>query len=323
MARIFKLTTEREEGLAVALKALQQGELVAVPTETVYGLAADATQADAVARIYKAKGRPSFNPLIVHVDGLEMAQATAVFDPISLKLANHFWPGSLTLVLPLRNNSIANAVTAGLDTIALRHPKGVMADLAGDLGNPIAAPSANSSGRISPTIAAHVEADIGKKVDIILNDGPCTVGIESTIVKVVEGKVHVLRVGGISNEEIAAIVGEIHLLTPPESEAKIEAPGMLLAHYAPRTKVRLDAQTPKPNEALLAFGETKEFAGVPSCNLSLTKNLDEAAHNLFAMLKILDDTNSSCIAVQPIPHHGLGAAINDRLKRAAQGANQA
>jgi len=304
-----------DEGVERAAAILRGGGLVAVPTETVYGLAADATNRAAVASIYEAKGRPSFNPLISHVSGIDMARKFGIFDALALKLAEEFWPGPLTLVVPLRAEAkIPESVTAGLPTIALRHPKGVMAQLCAMLDAPLAAPSANSSGKISPTEAHHVSEDLGDKVDLILDGGPCAVGVESTILKVDSENVVLLREGGIAVEELEKHLGR--KISAHVSDAKIEAPGQLLAHYAPRLPIRLNATSVGEDEALLAFGPQSENHAI-TLNLSESGNMDEAAHNLFSMMKRLDGSGAVAIAVQPIPMHGLGAAVNDRLKRAA------
>ncbi|MFD0915980.1 L-threonylcarbamoyladenylate synthase [Pseudahrensia aquimaris] len=308
-----------EKGLRRAEDILREGGLVAVPTETVYGLAARADDTAAVARIYAAKGRPPHNPLIVHVDGRDMAVRYADVSPLAERMMDAFWPGPLTLVLPLRESAgLAPAVTAGLATLALRQPKGVMADLAGLLGVPIAAPSANTSGRLSPTTASHVVDDLGDAVDLVLDGGACDVGLESTILKVDGDELILLREGGATIEAIEAVFGGEVLR--PQGEAKIEAPGQLLAHYAPRKPLRLNADRADPDEGWLVLGAAPDHAG-PMQNLSPSGNLQEAAHNLFAMLKALDEGPARRLAVQPIPTEGLGAAINDRLARAAHGSN--
>ena len=310
-----------EDGHATALACLQSGGIVAVPTETVYGLAADATNSVAVERIFKSKGRPSFNPLIAHVSGIEMAAEIGNFNALALQLAGEFWPGPLTLVVGLKPDAgIAPAVTAGSTTIALRHPIGPMARLAGALRKPLAAPSANTSGRISPTTARHVADDLGNNVDIILDGGPCEVGLESTIVKVTGSGVIMLREGGVAVEEIEKSVGPVER---NRSDANIEAPGMMLVHYAPNVPVRLNVDQVRENEALLVFGPLTA-RGCPHAMLNLSPMMDlaEAAHNLYAMLKDLDASGVRAIAVQQIPETGLGAAINDRLRRAAHGANK-
>ena len=307
------------EGLMRAAALLRDGKIVAIPTETVYGLAADATNGEAVARIYEAKGRPSFNPLICHVDGLAMAETLAVFDPLSRKLAEAFWPGPLTLVVPLAANSpVASLATAGLGSVGLRCPVGPARELIRLLGHPLAAPSANSSGRISPTTAEAVEADLGAKVPLILDGGACPIGVESTIVKV-EGKtIRLLRPGGVSAADIERAVG-IDVVRA-DQRAAIEAPGMLQSHYAPRARVRLNASEIQSGEAVLAFGP-KRASGTDNAstvlNLSKRGDLTEAAANLFASLAALDSSGANMIAVEPVPRDGLGEAINDRLQRAA------
>ena len=311
-------------GFDAAVEALQAGLLVAVPTETVYGLAADATNASAVQAIYKAKGRPSFNPLIAHVSGLDMAQRYGRFNALALELAKRYWPGPLTIVVPLQgDHKIADEVTAGLDTIALRHPCGIMADLAHAVDAPLAAPSANTSGTISPTLASHVADDLGSKLAVIIDSGPCAIGLESTIVKPVDDGLVLLREGGISADVLEAAFGP---LLRPNAETteptKVEAPGMLLAHYAPSVPVRLNAVSVNPGEALLRFGQSDLQHDGLTLNLSPRGDIDEAAHNLFAMLHELDRPGVTAIAVEPIAKEGLGRAINDRLTRAAQGRDE-
>ena len=313
MAKIIRSTDAQPEALAL----IEAGEVVAIPTETVYGLAADATNGRAVARIFEVKGRPRFNPLIAHVASLDMARAIAVLDPLSQRLAEAFWPGPLTLVLPLSPGSpIHPLVTAGLDTVAVRMPRGFGAGLIAALGRPLAAPSANSSGRISATSAAAVAADLGERIPLIVDGGQTAVGLESTIVKVERGEVTLLRPGGVAAEEIER-VGRLPLT---RGGAKIVAPGMLASHYAPNAAVRVDAREVRPGEALLAFGPD-DVAGsehaIAVRNLSTTGDLAEAAANLFAMLADLDASGAATIAVAPIPSTGLGEAINDRLRRAA------
>lgn len=307
-----------DEGLEKAARLILAGNPVAVPTETVYGLAADATNGDAVARIYEVKGRPRFNPLIVHVDGMEMAEGIGEFDPLSRRLAEKFWPGPLTLVLPLKPNSaIHPLVRAGLDTIAMRMPSGFIARLINRVGRPLAAPSANSSGRISGTSAAAVNADLGPRIALIVDDGKTPVGLESTIVKVEGDRLRLLRPGGLAAEEIDAVAGTA--LTRG-AEKGVEAPGMLSSHYAPAAKVRLNVTEISAGEALLAFG-SKRVDGAQEAlairNLSPEGHLREAAANLFSMLRELDATGAPVIAVERIPSEGLGEAINDRLLRAA------
>ena len=302
------LPADDHDALARATNTLREGGLVAVPTETVYGLAADATNPDAVARIYAAKGRPAFNPLIAHVSGARMAGRYGVLDEAASALIQAFWPGPLTLVLPVRSNAapaLAAAVTAGLPTVALRHAPGVMADLASHLDRPLAAPSANLSGRLSPTTAAHVEAQLGGRVDLVMDGGACGVGVESTIVRT-GARPTLLREGGLERSDIETIVGP---LAAPDGA--IEAPGMLASHYAPNAQLRLDATDARSGEALLGFGA---IAG--DVSLSPRGDLAEAAHRLYASLAQLDETHGA-IAVAPIPRDGIGAAINDRLRRAA------
>jgi L-threonylcarbamoyladenylate synthase len=308
-----------DAGIAKAVSILRRGGLVAIPTETVYGLAADATNGKAVASIYETKGRPSFNPLICHVADMAMAKQIAVFDPLSAKLAAAFWPGPLTLILPSVTETPIHALTmAGLSTVGVRMPDGPARTLIKQLGSPLAAPSANSSGRISATSAHAVDADLGAKIDLILDGGACPVGVESAIVKVENGQLRLLRPGGISVEDIERVAEQP--LVRVDQRAEIEAPGMLASHYAPRAKVRLDAMNILPDEALLAFGQ-RRVCGVQSAvkvlNLSQTADLKEAAANLFSYLNQLDIEGVRCIAVEPIPMTGLGEAINDRLMRAA------
>lgn len=314
MADILKTS----EAMARALALLEAGEVVAIPTETVYGLAGDATNGRAVARIFEAKGRPSFNPLIAHVSGIVMAQEVARIDRLSERLAQAFWPGPLTLVLPLLENAAIHPLaTAGLDTVALRMPQGFGAQLIARLGRPLAAPSANSSGRITATTAQAVDADLGAKIPLIVDGGPTPVGVESTIVKVEDGRVRLLRPGGIAAEVIEAIAGRSLLRG---KSAGIEAPGMLASHYAPTASVRLNANGVEPGEALLAFGPVRlEGAdrAAAMLNLSPSGDLREAAANLFAYMLELDRAGAAGIAVEPIPETGLGEAINDRLRRAA------
>lgn len=304
--------------MAEAARRLLAGEAIAIPTETVYGLAADATNGEAVARIFETKGRPRFNPLISHVSDLGMAERIGLFDPLSRKLAEIFWPGPLTLVLPLRKESrIHPLVTTGLDTIALRMPVGFASGLIAEIGRPLAAPSANSSGRISGTTAQAVERDLGSKIGLIVDSGPTPVGVESTIVKVDGGSLRLLRPGGTPAEAIEAIAG---VRLERGGKAGVEAPGMLLSHYAPKAAVRLDAADVRPGETLLAFG-SKRIEGAERAaaflNLSPSGDLREAAANLFTYMHWLDAAGAATMAVEPIPRSGLGEAINDRLKRAA------
>ncbi|MGP4750715.1 L-threonylcarbamoyladenylate synthase [Agrobacterium pusense] len=321
MARHIHIENERETALQAAVTELAAGQPIALPTETVYGLAADATNPAAIARIYETKGRPQFNPLICHMADIAMAERYAIFDPISLDLAEAFWPGPLTLVLPLKPaNDIHALATAGLDTVGIRVPQGFAGDLIRRFGKPLAAPSANSSGKISPTSAAHVEADLGQKINLILDGGAASVGVESTIVKVEEdGRVRLLRPGGVVTAEIERVAGK-RLERSEKVSAAIEAPGMLASHYAPGAAVRLNATSVSPGEALIRF-EGIPVAGEETAravfDLSPSGDLSEAAANLFDYLKAADASGADSIAITSIPTHGLGEAINDRLSRAA------
>jgi L-threonylcarbamoyladenylate synthase len=306
-----------------AARCLEGGGLVAFPTETVYGLGADATNARAVARLYEAKGRPAFNPLIAHVRDLEAAQRIARFDDRSLRLAEAFWPGPLTLVLSKANECpVSDLATAGLETIAVRVPAHPVAqEILRAFGKPVVAPSANISGHVSPTIAAHVLGDLDGRIDLIVDGGPVSVGVESTIVGCFETPM-LLRPGGLPREDIERVLSE-KLSRPPEEAAADEshplAPGMLASHYAPCKAVRLNARDVKADEALLAFGP-RMVSGADKThvmNLSEAGDLVEAAANLFGYLRELDAGGSRAIAVMTIPDEGLGEAINDRLRRAA------
>lgn len=292
---------------------LRAGGLVAFPTETVYGLGADATSSDAVLKIYETKGRPRFNPLIVHCADLTMAETVAEFSPLARKLAAA-WPGPLTLVLPKRPEAgISDLVTAGLDTVGIRIPDHPLAlALIEAAGRPLAAPSANPSGKLSPTTAAQVRAVFGDRVPV-LDGGRCKAGLESTILSIDGDTVTQLRAGSMPREEIESLL-QRPVLTA-SSDSPIAAPGMLASHYAPRASLRLDASAPRDGEAYLAFGSAPATIG-PMDNLSPTGDLREAARNLFAMLHELD-AHAAVIAVAPIPRTGLGEAINDRLERAA------
>ena len=313
-----------EATAAMAARCLAEGGLVAFPTETVYGLGADATNAAAVARLYQAKGRPAFNPLIAHIRDIEAARQIAQFDAPAIALAEAFWPGPLTLVLPKSKGCVvADLATAGLDTIAIRVPAHPVArEILRAFGGPVVAPSANLSGHVSPTTAAHVQTDLGGRIDLVVDDGPVEVGVESTIVGCFEQPM-LLRPGGVPSGEIERVLGRA-LAQPPEDAVSDTgqplAPGMLASHYAPRTKVRLNARRIEGGEALLAFGPNA-VPGVEAAsavmNLSQRGDLTEAAANLFGYLRALDAKGARVIAVMPIPDHGLGEAINDRLRRAA------
>ncbi len=310
MSMQTKVLTPAKGGIAQAAALLSQGALVAFPTETVYGLGADARDGRAVAAIYDAKGRPSFNPLIVHVADVKAAQAFGVWSDNAEVLASAFWPGPLTLVLPLRlGHGLSSLVTAGLDTVALRVPAHPTArGLLRQFGGPVAAPSANPSGRISPTTAAHVMAGLDGQIAAVLDDGPCTVGLESTIVGLSGDAPVLLRAGGLPQEALESALGG-PLATAQNGE--ITAPGQLASHYAPHASVRLNAIVAEGNEVLLGFG-----AMPCDLNLSASGDLMEAAARLFDHLHQLDAMRRP-IAVAPVPDHGLGRAINDRLRRAA------
>lgn len=320
MAETVDTVADADQALERAIEALGRGQPVAIPTETVYGLAADATNPEAIARIYETKGRPRFNPLICHVADLEMAERHAVFDPISRRLAEAFWPGPLTLILPVRpDTSIHPLARAGLDTVGMRVPAGFAGRLLKAFDRPLAAPSANTSGRISPTSAAHVEADLGEAIELILDAGPARVGVESTIIKVVEGAIHLLRPGGLDANDIEKLTGR-PVIRPSGAGATIEAPGMLASHYAPVAGVRLNARDVAPGEALIRFGGSElpgEDKAAIVLDLSPSGDLREAATNLFGYMQQADATGARSIAFAPIPATGLGEAINDRLERAA------
>jgi len=300
-----------------AAQALARGDLVAFPTETVYGLGANALDALAVAKVFAAKERPRFNPLIVHVPGLAAAETYAVVNDMARILAEAFWPGPLSLVLAKRPAcGIADLVSAGLDTIALRAPAHPVAQaLLAEVKLPIAAPSANRSGRISPTTAAHVEAELGERPAMILDGGPCPLGIESTVVSVVGGEPGLLRSGALPREAIEIVLGKP--LATAKANHRGASPGQLATHYAPNTKLRLGVTSVRPDEALLAFGRDVPGGARLTINLSTSGNLEEAAAKLFAALRELDQAGAQAIAVVPIPAQGLGEAINDRLQRAA------
>jgi L-threonylcarbamoyladenylate synthase len=303
-----------------AARLIRAGELVAFPTETVYGLGADATSEAAVARIFEAKGRPQFNPLISHVADSNEARRFVQWNGLADKLATKFWPGPLTLVLPrIKGSAIALLTTAGLDTVAIRAPAHPMAQaLIRAAGLPIAAPSANRSGSISPTRAAHVAESLGDRVAMILDGGPCTVGVESTVLDLTGARPVLLRPGGATREAIEAVVGEIGVSDAlPEGDTPRTSPGQLRSHYAPARPVRLEATAVSRDESLLAFGPDPPAGARQTLNLSLAGDLREAAANLFAHLRALDRPDVAGIAVMPVPHTGLGLAINDRLRRAA------
>ena len=316
------LKTNDNTAMTAVCDVLSQGGVVAIPTETVYGLAGDATNGDACALIYETKGRPSFNPLIVHVPDMTMAEKIGVFSDTAKKLADAFWPGALTLVVPLRTDTgripIASLVTAGLDTVAIRIPaRPIARDILRQFGKPIAAPSANASGRLSPTRADHVLATLDGRLPLILDDGACTVGIESTIVDTTQTPATLLRAGGINQSHIEQVLGDTLRHASHDNNAP-KSPGMLSSHYAPRLPVRLNVTDPKAHEFILGFGKQDGHM-----NLSPSGDLTQATATLFDALHTADawntnhGTNYTAIAVAPIPNTGLGVAINDRLTRAS------
>ena len=313
-----------DAGIARAAGLLRDGACVALPTETVYGLAADATNPRVVAGIYEAKGRPRFNPLIAHCADFDSAAREGVFDTDARRLAEAFWPGPLTIVVPLAEGArVCDLARAGLPSVALRvpdHP--VASQILRAVDRPLAAPSANPSGRISPTSAAHVARDLTGRIAAIVDGGDTPVGLESTIVACLDGTPRLLRPGGVSREALEAVLGYALAEAAPttgEPTAPV-APGMLTSHYAPRAQVRLDATAIEPGEAALLFGDALPRGmenAVARVNLSESGDLREAAANLFGALRALDETGAAGIAVAPIPDHDLGEAIMDRLRRAA------
>jgi len=312
---------ESPEVLEEAAAHLRGGRLVAFPTETVYGVGADASNAEAVARIFAAKGRPRFNPLIAHVESVEAAERVGVFGPDARVLAAAFWPGPLTLVVPRREGArIVDLATAGLPTVGIRVPGYRLArTLVEAVGRPIVAPSANRSGHVTATTARHVAEDLGTRVALVIDGGPTPVGLESTILGLAEDEVLLLRPGGVPREAIERVLGRALTLPPPVGNRPL-ASGMLASHYAPHAAVRLDATEVAPGEAVIGFGPglprgAEQAAAVE--NLSPTGDLAEAANRLFAVLRALDAAGVDTIAVAPIPAEGLGEAIRDRLARAA------
>ena len=304
--------------IAEAARLLRDGGLVAFPTETVYGLGADATNAAAIARVYAAKGRPSFNPLIAHLADPEAATREGIFSAAAQKLAERFWPGPLTLVVPVADTSrICDLARAGLRSVGLRVPAHPVARaLLAEVGRPIAAPSANRSGHVSPVSADHVIEDLGQAIDLVLDGGPSNVGIESTIVACLDDRPRLLRPGGIAREDIEEVLGQRLAVIDGRAAGGPIAPGMLALHYAPRAALRLDATSLEPGEAGLDFGG--RFApGAHVLDLSPRGDTIEAAANLYSCLRRLDAGGAEAIAVAPIPAHGLGEAIRDRLQRAA------
>lgn len=304
------------QSLFDAAQALQDGHLVSFPTETVYGLGADATNDEAVAKIYQAKGRPSFNPLIAHIATLEQAQKIGCFNETALSLAEAFWPGALTIVAPLQPaHNISHLVTAGLDSIALRMPAPLrIRQLIEKAGVPIAAPSANISGKISPTLASHVEAELNEACAIILDGGACEAGLESTIIDCRGKSLRILRPGPVTAEMISEICPTLALDAAPVNDSTPSAPGQLTSHYAPTKPVRLNVTSPAEDEIYIGFGKT---AHKTDFTLSETGDLHEAAALLFAILHQADKAQGRAIAIAPIDKNGIGAAIHDRLMRAA------
>ncbi len=300
-----------------AAEILRAGGLVAFPTETVYGLGADATDDRAVAAIFAAKGRPRFNPLIVHLPEAAAAEACARFDGRARDLAARFWPGPLTLVLPRAPSSpVSLLCSAGRDSLALRVPgHDVARRLLQAVARPLAAPSANASGQVSPTSAAHVRDSLADRVPLILDGGPCPLGLESSVLDLTGAAPALLRPGGVPREDLETVLGPLADLGP--GETAIKSPGQLESHYAPALPLRLEAHEVDADEALLAFGPSPPAGAAVTLNLSPTGDLAEAAANLFAQLRALDRPGLAAIAVMPVPGHGLGAAINDRLQRAA------
>jgi len=317
--RMTRIEKASPETIAAAGQVLRAGGLVAMPTETVYGLAADATSDAAVAAIYAAKERPAINPLIAHVLDIEAAREHGLFGSEAETLARAFWPGPLTLVLPVAPASrISLLARAGLDSVAIRSPSHAIARaLIEAAGAPLAAPSANRSGRVSPTGAAHVAAELDGRIDLILDGGPCRHGLESTIVACLGGAPQLLRPGAIARETIEEALG-FPVAAASEARTQPNAPGQLASHYAPRAALRLGAASVRADEAALDFGGALK-AGRPIARLDLSPSGDlvEAASHLFAYLRALDASGAKRIAVAPVPAHGLGAAINDRLRRGA------
>ncbi|NGM51393.1 threonylcarbamoyl-AMP synthase [Caulobacter sp. 602-2] len=308
-----ELRPDRQEEVARAADALASGGLVLLPTETVYGLGADASDPAAVAAIFEAKGRPRFNPLIAHVADLATAARIAAFDERARALAEAFWPGPLTIVAPIADASaVCDLARAGLETVAIRVPGHPLARaVLAAFGGPVVAPSANRSGRPSPTTFEDAQAETGDKCAAVLDGGPCQVGLESTVVAVLDGPVRLLRPGAVTRAQLEAVVGP---LAEADDDAK-RSPGRLALHYAPDAPVRINAEAPGTGEAYLAFGPWPQGEGV--FNLSPTGDLAQAAANLFSYLRAADRTAPTAIAVAPIPDEGLGEAINDRLRRAA------
>ena len=311
------IKTATSDTIAEAARLIRAGRLVAFPTETVYGLGADATNGEAVAAIFAAKGRPEFNPLIIHLAGILDAEKLVQFDDRARAVAAAFWPGPLSLILPRTETCPVNLLAgAGLRTLAVRVPAHPTAQaLVKAAATPIAAPSANRSGEVSPTSAAHVVASLGDAVDLIVDDGPCEIGLESTVLDLSQPEPMILRPGVISEDDLEPLVGK--LATSEGQSAAPRSPGLLLRHYATRIPLRMMASAVAENEALLAFGPDPLKGAKITENLSRRGDFLEAASNLFAMMRILDRPDCAGIAVMPVPDNGIGRAINDRLQRAA------
>lgn len=325
------IVTNTPQSIETIANALREGKLAAIPTETVYGLAANALDEEAVKRIFKAKGRPAINPLIIHVSSLEQAEQYVDFSETAREVAEHFWPGPLTLILPQKKNCpIAKTASAGLTTLAVRMPSSPIAqNILKAAKLPLAAPSANKSGEPSPTTPQHVSQSLGDHVDFILAAGKCSAGLESTVLDLSEDIAVILRPGHVTSDDLEPVLGYLPAFDKGDHE-KPKSPGQTLRHYAPNLPIRLNAVDVKKGEALLAFGSLK-FMGIETGgyakdlpteklkNLSDAGDLHEAAANLFSMLRELDCPDNSGIAVMSIPHHGIGLAINDRLEKAAKG----
>lgn len=312
------ISSASADAVPLAVGLLKRNELVALPTETVYGLAGLSTSPEAIARIYEVKNRPPSNPLISHVSDIAMAEEYAIFDPVSRRLAEIFWPGPLTLILPLRQGGIDRNSTAGGARAALRAPVGFAQQVIAELGLPVAAPSANMSGGISPTTAHHVAADLGERVSLIVDGGPTRLGVESTVIRVSDAGLAVLRQGALTAEEIMTAT-DAPLIAAGSNDARL-SPGTLSSHYAPKSALRLNVDRVQAGEVLLAFGPgtiAGQECAVAVLNLSPGGDLSEAARNLFDMMHKADAIGAQRIAVAPIPYRGLGIAINDRLNRAA------
>ena len=315
------IKTPNDVTYKLACDIIRDGGLVAIPTETVYGLAADATNGEAVARIFAAKGRPQFNPLISHFAYVKDIENHAVITPLAREIMTHFCPGPLTLILKRKDTStIHSLVTAGLDTVAVRVPAHNIAhEFLKQIGVPLAAPSANASGQLSPTTPHHVQQSLGDKVDLIIAGGKTEVGLESTVLDLSRDEPILLRLGAITKDDIEQVLGhEIQTSLSGENEKDVKSPGQLLKHYAPRKPLRLNVLTPEEGEGILTFGPDQFVRASMKLNLSEAGDLIEAASNLFDYLHRMDEAPCEKIAVMPIPENGIGAAINDRLKRAAE-----